>query len=74
MNAVHKLRPAMVPGLAIPNDCKVVHLFPRSARTVLACRWRRDADGRLALVWRRVASLPYASLHGAVTDNNEHRS
>ena len=72
MNAVHNLRPAMAPGLAVPNDCKVVRLCPKSARTILACCWRRDADGRLTCVWRRVASLPYAPLHGAVTDNNEH--
>ena len=74
MNAVQKLRPAMVPGLAVPNDCKIVRLFPRSARTVLACRWQRDADGRLTCVWRRVAALPYIPLHGVVTNSDEHSS
>ena len=74
MNAFLKPCPAMVPGPAVPNDCKVVRLYPRSARPVLACRWRRDADGRLTLVWRRVVSLPYVALHGVVTDNNEDRS
>jgi hypothetical protein len=74
MKAIRKTRPAMLPGLTASNDCKIVRLCPQSARSVLASRWRREADGRLTCVWQRVASLPYAYLHGAVTDNNEHRS
>lgn len=74
MNAIRKPDPAMVPGLPVPNDCKVVRLCPRSVRPVLASHWRRDADGRLTLVWRRATSLPYVALHGFVTFNNEDRS
>lgn len=74
MSAIRKPDPAMVPGLPVSNDGKIVRLCPRSSRTVLASRWQRGADGRLSCVWRGVAWLPYAPLHGAVTEVDEHRS
>ncbi len=58
MNAIRKLRPAIAPGPAVSNDCKIVRLCPPSMRTVLACRWQREADGRLTCVWLPVASAP----------------
>jgi hypothetical protein len=74
MNAIRQTRSAVRPSFAISNECKIVRLCPLSSGTVLACRWRRQSDGRLTCVWLRVASLPYAPWHEAVTDNNEHRS
>jgi hypothetical protein len=55
--AILNLHPAAPPGFARPrrDAADLVRLFaldilPAHRRT-LACRWQRDADGRLSAIW-----------------------
>jgi hypothetical protein len=55
--AILDVRPAALPGIVPPKGAttNLVRLFALDRRPVgrqpLACRWRRDADGRLACIW-----------------------
>jgi hypothetical protein len=55
--AILNIRPAVAPDLGRKRDTAtgLVRLFALDTlpahRTVLTCRWRRDADGRLSALW-----------------------
>ncbi len=59
MKAIRQARSAFRPSIVVSNARPIpADPKPVASGTVLACRWRRTADGRLTCAWEQVAASP----------------